>query len=54
MRRQLGIVTQGSYVFGTSVRDNIALSHPGLAHDEVVRAARLACIDRDIDAMTMG
>jgi ATP-binding cassette, subfamily B, bacterial len=31
VRRQLGIVTQGCYVFGTSIRDNIALSHPGLA-----------------------
>ena len=31
VRRQLGIVTQGSYVFGASVRDNIALSAPGLA-----------------------
>ena len=40
VRRQLGIVTQGSYVFGTSVRDNIALSAPGLAQDDVVRAAR--------------
>jgi len=54
VRRQLGVVTQGSYVFGTSVRDNIALAAPGLAQDDVVRAARLACIDQDIDAMTMG
>jgi len=54
VRRQLGVVTQGSYLFAISVRDNIALSVPGLAHDEVVRAARLACIDQDIDAMIMG
>ncbi len=54
VRRQLGVVTQGSYVFGTSVRDNIALGAPDLAQDEVVRAARLACIDQDIDAMAMG
>jgi ATP-binding cassette, subfamily B, bacterial len=54
VRRQLGIVTQGCYVFGTSVRDNIALSHPGLADHEVVRAARLACVDQDIDALAMG
>jgi ATP-binding cassette, subfamily B, bacterial len=54
VRRQLGVVTQGSYVFGTSVRDNIALSAPGLAQDDVVRAARLACIEQDIDAMAMG
>ena len=47
-------MTQGSYVFGTSIRDNIALSAPGLAQDDVVRAARLACIDQDIDAMTLG
>ena len=52
VRRQLGIVTQGCYVFGTSVRDNIALSNPSLAQDEVVRAAQLACIDPDIEAMT--
>ena len=54
VRRQLGVVTQGSYLFAISVRDNIALSVPGLAHDEVVRAARLACIDQDIEAMAMG
>jgi ATP-binding cassette, subfamily B, bacterial len=54
VRRQLGIVTQGCHVFGTSVRDNIALGNPGLAHEEVVRAARLARIDQDIDALAMG
>ena len=54
LRRQLGIVTQESYVFGTSIRDNIALAAPGATQDDVVRAARLACIDEDIEAMTMG
>jgi ATP-binding cassette, subfamily B, bacterial len=54
VRRQLGIVTQGCYVFGTSVRDNIALGNSGLAQEEVERAAQLACIDQDIEAMTMG
>jgi ABC-type bacteriocin/lantibiotic exporter with double-glycine peptidase domain len=54
LRRQLGIVTQESYVFGTSVRDNIALATPGIALDQVIRAARLACIDEDIQAMAMG
>ena len=54
VRRQLGIVTQESYVFGTSVRDNIALAAPGIGQDDVARAARLACIEADIHAMTMG
>ena len=39
---------------GSSVRDNIALAAPGIAQDEVARAARLACIDEDIQAMAMG
>jgi ATP-binding cassette, subfamily B, bacterial len=51
LRRQLGIVTQESYVFGSSIRDNITLAAPGIAQDEVARAARLACIDEDIQAM---
>jgi ATP-binding cassette, subfamily B, bacterial len=54
VRRQLGIVTQESYVFGTSIRDNVALAAPGATQDDVVRAARLACIDEDIQAMAMG
>ncbi len=54
VRRQLGIVTQEAYVFGTSVRDNIALGAPDLTQDEVARAARLACLDEDIEAMAMG
>jgi ATP-binding cassette, subfamily B, bacterial len=54
VRRQLGIVTQESYVFGTSVRDNIALAAPGIPQDDVARAARMACIDEDIQGMAMG
>jgi ATP-binding cassette, subfamily B, bacterial len=54
VRRQLGIVTQESYVFGTSVRDNIALAAPAITPDEVARAARLACLDEDIQGMAMG
>ena len=54
VRRQLGIVTQESYVFGTSVRDNIALAAPVITPDEVARAARLACLDEDIQGMAMG
>jgi ABC-type bacteriocin/lantibiotic exporter with double-glycine peptidase domain len=54
LRRQLGIVTQESYVFGTSVRDNIALTAPGITAGDVARAARLACVDEDIQAMAMG
>ena len=54
LRRQLGIVTQESFVFGTSIQDNIALAGRDLSQHDVARAARLACIDEDIQAMAMG
>jgi ABC-type multidrug transport system ATPase subunit len=54
VRSQLGIVTQRPYLFGTSIRENIALTDPSLDLDAVVRAAKLACIDEDIAAMRRG
>ncbi|HEU4407279.1 MAG TPA: peptidase domain-containing ABC transporter [Polyangiaceae bacterium] len=54
VRRQLGIVTQRAYLFGTSIRANIALSDPGAPHDDVVRAAKLAQVHDEIERMPMG
>jgi ATP-binding cassette, subfamily B, bacterial len=54
VRRQLGIVTQHPYVFGSSVRQNIALTDPGLPLDSVIDAATLAGIHADIAAMPLG
>ncbi len=54
VRRQLGIVTQRPYLFGSSVRQNIALSNPELPLKAVVEAAKIACVHDDIVAMPMG
>ena len=54
VRRQLGIVTQHPYVFGSTVRENIALADPDIAMGAVIQAARIACIHDDIAAMAMG
>lgn len=54
VRRQLGIVTQHAYLFGASIRDNIALSDPELPLSAVMDAARLAHIHDEIEAMPMG
>ena len=54
VRRQLGIVPQSPYIFGTSIRENISLTAPNASFDEVVEAARLACIHDDVIAMPMG
>jgi ABC-type bacteriocin/lantibiotic exporter with double-glycine peptidase domain len=54
LRGQIGIVTQRPYLFGATIRQNIALSDPAMPHQAVVEAAKLACIHDDIVAMPMG
>lgn len=54
VRRQVGIVTQRPYLFGTTIRANIALSDPTLPLDQVVEAARRARIDHEIAEMPLG
>ena len=54
VRRQLGIVTQRPYLFGSSIRQNIALTNPELPLEAIIEAARIACVHDDIVAMSMG
>lgn len=42
LRRQVGVVLQENFLFNRSVRDNIALTDPGLPMDRVIQAAKLA------------
>ncbi len=42
LRKQIGVVPQDSFLFNRSIRDNIALSDPGLSMEAVIRAATLA------------
>jgi ATP-binding cassette, subfamily B, bacterial HlyB/CyaB len=41
LRRQVGVVLQENFLFNSSVRDNIALSDPGLGMEPVIQAAKL-------------
>jgi ATP-binding cassette subfamily B protein len=54
LRRHMAYVPQYSYLFGTSIRSNIALSDPALPLARVMEAAKLAEIHEDITAMPMG
>ncbi len=54
IRRQIGFVPQHPYVFGASMRENIALTRPDADLDKVMAAARVACIHDDITDMAMG
>jgi ATP-binding cassette, subfamily B, bacterial len=54
VRSLVGVVTQRPYLFGLSIRANIALTDPSLPLQSVVEAAKAACIHDDIMAMPMG
>jgi ABC-type bacteriocin/lantibiotic exporter with double-glycine peptidase domain len=54
IRAQIGMVTQDAHVFGMSIRDNLALADPTADLERLARAARLAEIDRDIEALPLG
>lgn len=53
VRGQLGVVPQHPYLFGVSIRANIALADPALPLSRVVEAARQAHIHEDIQTMTL-
>jgi ATP-binding cassette, subfamily B, bacterial HlyB/CyaB len=42
LRRQIGVVLQENVLFNRSIRDNIALTDPGLPTDSIVTSAQLA------------
>lgn len=54
VRKQLGIVPQNSFLFGTSIRSNVSLTKPEGSFEEIEKAARLAGIHDDIMAMPLG
>ncbi len=54
VRRKLGIVPQHPFIFGRSIRENIALADPSIGLDRVVAAAKLAALHEEISAMPMG
>lgn len=54
VRKQIGVVTQDTQLFGGSIRTNIALGDPDMNLAKVIRAAKLAGLHDEIIAMPMG
>ncbi|HLN24076.1 MAG TPA: peptidase domain-containing ABC transporter, partial [Patescibacteria group bacterium] len=54
LRRQLGVVLQESFIFRGSVRENIAMTMPGVTFAKVVEAAKLAGADEFIQRLPHG
>jgi ATP-binding cassette, subfamily B, multidrug efflux pump len=48
LREAIGYVPQDHFLFSTSVAENISFSHPQASREEIVSAAKIACIHDEI------
>jgi ABC-type multidrug transport system fused ATPase/permease subunit len=54
LRQRIGTVSQDTYIFNTSIRDNIAYGLENVSDDQVIEAARLANADEFIRQLSSG
>jgi len=54
LRRQIGVVLQENFLFNRSIRENIALSDPGMPLERVIHAAKLAGAHEFISELAEG
>jgi ATP-binding cassette, subfamily B, bacterial len=53
VRQQIGVVPQHPFIFGGTVRENVALSSPGATLDRIQAASKAACLHDDVAEMPM-
>ncbi len=53
VRQQIGIVPQHPFIFGGTVRENVALTAPGATLDRISGACKVSCLHEDISEMPM-
>jgi ATP-binding cassette subfamily B protein len=54
LRSETGMVLQDTWLFGGTIRDNIAYGRPGATEEEVLEAARATYVDRFVRALPDG
>ncbi|WAL69706.1 ABC transporter ATP-binding protein [Amycolatopsis cynarae] len=54
LRSRIGMVLQDTWLFGGTIRDNIAYGKPGATDEEVVAAAKAAFVDRFVRTLPDG
>jgi ATP-binding cassette, subfamily B, bacterial len=54
LRRRVALVSQDSFLFHTTILENIRFSRPEAGRAEIVEAARAACIHEFIDSLPQG
>jgi ATP-binding cassette subfamily B protein len=54
LRSRIGMVLQDTWLFGGTIRDNIAYGRPGATEDEIIAAARATYVDRFVHHLPDG
>jgi ATP-binding cassette, subfamily B, bacterial len=54
IRQQIGIVPQHPFIFGGTLRENVALTAPGAQLDRIMAACKVSSLHDDITEMPMG
>ncbi len=54
LRSQVGVVDQDTFLFGSTIRENISIAHPEASLEEIIQAARFAGADEFIQQLPMG
>ena len=54
LRRHIGIVLQEPFLFSRTLRENLALTSPGLTEEELRSAARTACLEETVQGFAKG
>jgi ATP-binding cassette subfamily B protein len=54
LRSQVGMVLQDTWLFGGTIRDNIAYGKPGATEEEIIAAAKATYVDRFVRTLPDG
>jgi ATP-binding cassette subfamily B multidrug efflux pump len=54
LRGEIGMVLQDTWLFGGTIRDNIAYGKPDASEDEILEAARVSYVDRFVQPLPDG
>jgi ATP-binding cassette subfamily B multidrug efflux pump len=54
LRSRMGMVLQDTWLFGGTIRDNIAYGRPSATEDEILEAARATYVDRFVHSLPEG
>ena len=54
LRSRIGMVLQDTWLFGGTIRDNIAYGRPGATEEEILEAARATFVDRFVHSLPEG